>query len=262
MPSVSGGLQLHLGAQSVLSNTNETTNGETLGKPQPASVIAEKGNMKSRSKHTGVIMARNTTQSQEQEESSPQVSSISATVKNCPGKASKVQSYICPQLCRENSSKSREVSDGGYDTRKLGRNSRLKEERKITDGILENGMRRDNKRRVRLRVNMIHPSKDENLDHHLVYHGDINRSKKEKAKENFASLEVNGLSRYFEAVDLNRDTVIELSGKNKGRCIPIFGHSFTDMETNAVEVIPSTRTPLADRNSVCTGAESFGFTTR
>lgn len=226
MPSVSGGLQLHLGAQSVLSNTNGTTNGETLGKPQPASVIAEKGNIKSRSKQTGVIMARNTTQSQEQEESSPQVSSISATVKNCPGKASKVQSYICPQLCRENCSKSKEVSDGGYDTRKLGLNSGLKEERTRTDSILENG------------------------------------SKKENAKENFASLEdhVNGLSRYFEAVDLNRDTLIELSGKNKGRCNPIFGHSFTDMETNAVEVIPSTRTPLADRNSVCTGAESFGFT--
>ncbi|XP_058204666.1 uncharacterized protein LOC131318735 isoform X2 [Rhododendron vialii] len=263
VPSVSGGLQLHLRAQSVLSNTNGTANGETLGKPQPASVIAEKGNMKSRSKQTGVIMARNTTQSQEQEESSPQVSSISATVKNCPGKASKVQCYICPQLCRENCSKSKEVSDGGYDTRKLGLNSGLKEERKITDSILENGMRRDNKRRVCLRVNMIHPSKDENLDHHLVYHGDINRSKKEYAKDSFASLEdhVNGLSRYFEAVDLNRDTVIELSGKNKGRCNPIFGHSFTDMETNAVEVIPSTRTPLADRNSVCTGAESFGFTT-
>ncbi|KAF7149287.1 hypothetical protein RHSIM_Rhsim03G0122700 [Rhododendron simsii] len=263
VPSVSGGLLLHLGAQSVLSTTNGTANGETLGKPQPASVIAEKGNMKSRSKQTGVIMARNTTQSQEQEESSLQVSSISATVKNCPGKASKVQGYICPQLRRENCSKSKEVSDGGYDTRKLGLNSGLKEERKITDSILENGMRRDNKRRVRLRVNMIHPRKDENLDHHLVYHGDINRSKKENAKENFASFEdhVNGLSRNFEAVDLNRDTVIELSGKNKGRCNPIFGHSFTYMETNAVEVIPSTRTPLADRNSVCTGAESFGFTT-
>lgn len=253
--SVSGGLQLHFGAQSVSSDTNGTTNGEILGETQPASVLAEKGNIKFCSMQTGVIMARYASQSREQEESSPQVFSMSATMRNSPGKASKVQIHRPPQFCRENCSKYSEVSDGGRGTSKIG----LKDGRKRIDQILKNEMRRDSKRRVRLRGSTIHPSKDENLDRK----GEINQSKteNEKEKENLSSLEdqVNSLSRYFEAIDISRDTVIELSWKKKkGRCDPIFGQ-FTGMEKRAVEFIPNSRTPLADRNFVCIGAESFGL---
>lgn len=257
MVSASGGLQLHFGAQSVSSDTNGTTNGEILGKTQPASVLADKGNMKSCSMPTGVIMARYAAQSQEQEESSPQVSSISATMRNSPGKASKVQIHRPPQFCRENCSKYNEVSDGGCGTSTIG----LKDGRKRIDQILKNEMRRDSKKHVRLRGSTIHPSKDEHLDRK----GEINQSKtqneKEKEKENLSSLEdqVNSLSRYFEAIDISRDTVIELSWKKKKGCCDLIFGQFTGMEKRAVEFIPNSRTPLADRNFVCTGAESFGL---
>ncbi|KAL6980403.1 hypothetical protein U1Q18_022045 [Sarracenia purpurea var. burkii] len=210
--SVSGGLQLHFGAQSGLPNINPVTNKKR----------------------------------QELAKNSPKVSRALQTLRKFPVKASKVQSDVSPQLCRENCSKSRKVGDG-VDKRKLVLHSSLKTERKRTEGILKNKMTRESNRHVCLKANRSRPAKGE----HLVHTEDINWSKKEKGqanghhfgndrlslqeneKENLPSFEdhVHGLSKYFKAMDLSNDIVIELNGKKGCSHHPNFGHDFTENES-------------------------------
>ncbi|GFZ14814.1 hypothetical protein Acr_24g0010040 [Actinidia rufa] len=70
--------------------------------------------------------------------------------------------------------------------------------------------------------------------------------------------------RYFETIDLSKDTQC---WKLKGSPHACFSHNFTGSKADslsisaAVEFVPSTRTPLADRNSVLDRAKSFGLTT-
>ncbi|XP_057485986.1 uncharacterized protein LOC130772276 [Actinidia eriantha] len=257
--SASGGLQLHFGAHSGLPNPNAATNRKRLSKTPPARVLAENGNPKRDSKQPGVPygalspVPRYETRNQELDKSFPKVSTRLATMSNYPDKASKCQRNISP-MYRENCSKSRKVGDGGHDTRKLGLHSSLKPERKRTEGILITETSRESQRHVRLRSNKDvpivqkedkNPSKKENRwsrGHNL---GKDPRSLCENEMENLPSFDyhVNNLSRYFEAIDLRRDTVIELKGKKGSKA-----HSLS--VSASVEFVPSSRTPLVNKNSV------------
>ncbi|GFY84581.1 hypothetical protein Acr_03g0013550 [Actinidia rufa] len=268
--SASGGLQLHFGTQSGLPNPNVATNRKRLSKTPPAGVLAENGNPRPDSKQPGVPYSalspvpRYETRNQELDKSSPKVSTRLATVSNFPD-ASKCQRNISPILCQENCSKSRKVGDGGHDTRNLGLHSSLKPERKRTEGILITETSRESKRHVHLRstkdVPIVqkedkNPSKKENRwsrGHNFVKDP---RSLCENEMENLPCFDyhVNNLSRYFEAIDLRRDMVIELNGKKGSKA-----HSLS--VSASVEFIPSSRTPLANKNFVCDRAKSFGHTT-
>ncbi|GFY85389.1 hypothetical protein Acr_04g0001270 [Actinidia rufa] len=281
--SVSAGSQLHFGAQSSLSNPNAATNRKRPSKTPPARVLAENGNPRSDAKQYGVPygalspVPRYEARKQELDKSSPKVSTGLATGSNFPKKASKCQRNISPMPCRENCSKSRKVDDGGHDTRKLGQHTSLKPERKRTEQMVRTERSRESKRHVRLRSNKDvpivqredkNPSKKENGRSRGDHLEKDPHSLHEKEKENLPSFDyhLNDLSRYFETIDLSRDTVMELNGK-KGSPHACFSHNFTGSKADslsisaAVEFVPSTRTPLADRNSVLDRAKSFGLTT-
>ncbi|KAI8013482.1 hypothetical protein LOK49_LG05G00981 [Camellia lanceoleosa] len=226
---------------------------------------------------------RYATQNQELDKNSPKMSSTSATSRNLPGKTSKGQTDTSPQLCRENCSRSSKVIDGGHNSKKLGLHYSLKAERKRTEGILKYEMGRESKRPMTKEHERASRRPLENDPHSLH----------DNEKENIPSFgdHVNGLNRCLEVIDLNRGVVIELEGKRgcshshlgdnfaENDKAPIYSSSFSkeylfprqQVSPNmlsktgplslptTVEFMPSTRTPLADKNSapMC-GAKQSG----
>ncbi|GMP50320.1 hypothetical protein CsSME_00016986 [Camellia sinensis var. sinensis] len=201
------------------------------------------------------------------------MSSMSATSRNLPGKTSKGQTDTSPQLCRENCSRSSKVIDGGHNSKKLGLRSSLKAERKRTEGILKNEMGGESKRPMTKEHERASRRPLENDPHSLH----------DNEKENIPSFgdHVNGLNRCLEVIDLNRGVVIELEGKRgcshshlgdnfaENDRAPIYMSSFSKEYlfprqqvspnvlsktgplslSTTVEFMPSTRTPLVDKNS-------------
>ncbi|KAI7995397.1 hypothetical protein LOK49_LG11G02031 [Camellia lanceoleosa] len=269
----------HFGAQSALPNISGVTNRKRPDKLQTTRILLENGDTELGSVQNGVInpslnaTRRYAAQNQELDKNSSKMSSTSATSRNLPGKTSKGQTDTSPQLCRENCSRSSKVIDGGHNSKKLGLHSSLKAERKITEGILKNEMGGESKRpmtKEHERASM-HPLENDPYSLH------------DNEKENMPSFgdHVNGLNRCLEVIDLNRGVVIELEGK-KGCSHSHLGDNFTENDrapiysssfskeylfphqqvspnmlsktgplslSMTVEFMPSTRTPLADKNS-------------
>ncbi|GMP50123.1 hypothetical protein CsSME_00016864 [Camellia sinensis var. sinensis] len=269
----------HFGAQSALPNISGVTNRKRPDKLQTTRILLENGDTKLGSVQNGVMnpslntIRRYAAQNQELGKNSPKMSSTSATLRNLPGKTSKGQTDSSPQLCRENCSRSSKVIDGGHNSKKLGLHSSLKAERKRTEGILKNEMGGESKRPMTKEHERASRRPLENNPHSLH----------DNEKENTPSFgdHVNDLNRCLEVIDLNRGVVIELKGKRgcshshlgdnfaENDRAPIYSSSFSKEYlfprqqvspnmlsktgplslSTAVEFMPSTRTPLADKNS-------------
>lgn len=279
MSTVGGDFLFHFGAQSALPNIGGVTNRKRPDKLQTTRILLENGDTKLGSMQNGVInpslnpIRRYASQNQELDKNSPKMSSTSATSRYLPGKTSKGQTDTSPLLCRENCSRSSKAIDGGHNSKKLGLHSSLKAERKRTEGILKNEMGGQSKRPMTKERKRASWRPLENDPYSLHDNG----------KENIPSFEdhVNGLSRCLEVIDLNRDVVIELEGK-RGCCHSHLGDNFAENDrapiysssfskgyhfshqqvspnmlsktgplslSTTVEFMPSTRTPLADKNS-------------
>ncbi|GMP37711.1 hypothetical protein CsSME_00009282 [Camellia sinensis var. sinensis] len=268
----------HFGAQSALPNISGVTNRKRPDKLQTTRILLENGDTKLGSVQNGVMnpslnaIRRYAAQNQELDKNSPKMSSTSATLRNLPGKTSKGQTDSSPQLCRENCSRSSKVIDGGHNSKKLGLHSSLKAERKRTEGILKNEMGGESKRPMTKEHERASRRPLENNPHSLH----------DNEKENTPSFgdHVNGLNRCLEVIDLNRGVVIELEGK-RGCSHSHLGDNFAENDraiysssfskeylfprqqvspnmlsktgplslSTTVEFMPSTRTPLADKNS-------------
>ncbi|CAL5387817.1 unnamed protein product [Camellia sinensis] len=266
-------------AQSAFPNISGVTNKKRPDELQTTRILLENGDTKLGSVQNGVInpslnaIRRYAAQNQELDKNSPKMSSTSATSRNLPGKTSKGQTDTSPQLCRENCSRSSKVIDGGHNSKKLGLHSSLKAERKRTEGILKNEMGGESKRPMTKEHERASRRPLENDPHSLH----------DNEKENIPSFgdHVNGLNRYLEVIDLNRGVVIELEGKRgcshshlgdnfaENDRAPIYISSFSKEYlfprqqvsrnmlsktgplslSTTVEFMPSTRTPLADKNS-------------
>ncbi|GMP30429.1 hypothetical protein CsSME_00005100 [Camellia sinensis var. sinensis] len=269
----------HFGAQSALPNISGVTNRKRPDKLQTTRILLENGDTKLGSVQNGVMnpslnaIRRYAAQNHELDKNSPKMSSTSATLRNLPGKTSKGQTDTSPQLCRENCSRSSKVIDGGHNSKKLGLHSSLKAERKRTEGILKNEMGGESKRPMTKEHERASRHPLENDPHSLH----------DNEKENIPSFgdHVNGLNRCLEVIDLNRGVVIELEGKRgcshshlgdnfaENDRAPIYSSSFSKEYlfprqqvspnmlsktgplslSTTVEFMPSTRTPLADKNS-------------
>ncbi|GMP68806.1 hypothetical protein CsSME_00028288 [Camellia sinensis var. sinensis] len=279
MSTVGGDFLLHFGAQSALPNISGVTNRKRPDELQTTRILLENGDTKLGSVQNGVInpslnaICKYAAQNQELDKNSPKMSSTSATSRYLPGKTSKGQTDTSPLLCRENCSRSSKAIDGGHNSKKLGLHSSLKAERKRTEGILKNEMGGQSKRPMTKEHKRASWRPLENDPYSLH----------DNEKENIPSFEdhVNGLSRCLEVIDLNRDTVIELEGK-RGCCHSHLGDNFAENDrapiysssfskgyhfshqqvspnmlsktgplslSTTVEFMPSTRTPLADKNS-------------
>ncbi|KAL7265038.1 hypothetical protein ACSBR1_002900 [Camellia fascicularis] len=266
-------------AQSALPNISGVTNRKRPDKLQTTRILLENGDTKLGSVQNGVInpslnaIRRYAAQNQELDKNSPKMSSTSATSRNLPGKTSKGQTDTSPQLCRENCSRSSKVIDGGHNSKKLGLHSNLKAERKRTEGILKNEMGGESKRPMTKEHERASRCPLENDPHSLH----------DNEKENIPSFgdHVNGLNRCLEVIDLNRGVVTELEGK-RGCSHSHLGDNFAENDrdpiyissfskeylfprqqvlpnmlsktgplslSTTVELMPSTRTPLADKNS-------------
>ncbi|CAL5389443.1 unnamed protein product [Camellia sinensis] len=265
--------------QSALPNISGVTNRKRPDELQTARILLENGDTKLGSVQNGVInpslnaIRRYAAQNQELDKNSPKMSSTSATSRNLPGKTSKGQTDTSPQLCRENCSRSSKVIDGGHNSKKLGLRSSLKAERKRTEVILKNEMGGESKRPMTKEHERASRRPLENDPHSLH----------DNEKENIPSFgdHVNGLNRCLEVIDLNRGVVIELEGKRgcshshlgdnfaENDRAPIYISSFSKEYlfprqqvspnmlsktgplslSTTVEFMPSTRTPLADKNS-------------
>ncbi|GMP59282.1 hypothetical protein CsSME_00022624 [Camellia sinensis var. sinensis] len=279
LSTVGRDFQFHFGAQSALPNISGVTNRKRPDKLQTTGILLENGDTKLGSVQNGVInpslnaIRRYAAQNQELDKNSPKMSSTSATSRNLPGKTSKGQTDASPQLCRENCSRSSKVIDGGHDSKKLGLHSSLKAERKRTEGILKNEMGGESKRPMTKEHERASRRPLEN-DRHSLH---------DNEKENIPSFEdhVNGSNRCLEVIDLNRGVVIELEGKRgcshshlgdnlaENDRAPMYSSSFSKVYlfprqqvspnmlsktgplslSTTVEFMPSTRTPLADKNS-------------
>ncbi|CAL5389440.1 unnamed protein product [Camellia sinensis] len=266
-------------AQSALPNISGVTNRKRPDELQTTRILLANGDTKLGSVQNGVInpslnaIRRYAAQNQELDKNSPKMSSTSATSRNLPGKTSKGQTDTSPQLCRENCSRSSKVIDGGHNSKKLGLRSSLKAERKRTEGILKNEMGGESKRPMTKEHERASRRPLENDPHSLH----------DNEKENIPSFgdHVNGLNRCLEVIDLNRGVVIELEGKRgcshshlgdnfaENDRAPIYISSFSKEYlfprqqvspnmlsktgplslSTTVEFMPSTRTPLADKNS-------------
>ncbi|CAL5338969.1 unnamed protein product [Camellia sinensis] len=279
LSTVGRDFQFHFGAQSALPNISGVTNRKRPDKLQTTGILLENGDTKLGSVQNGVInpslnaIRRYAAQNQELDKNSPKMSSTSATSRNLPGKTSKGQTDASPQLCRENCSRSSKVIDGGHNSKKLGLHSSLKAERKRTEGILKNEMGGESKRPMTKEHERASRRPLENDPHSLH----------DNEKENIPSFEdhVNGSNRCLEVIDLNRGVVIELEGKRgcshshlgdnlaENDRAPMYSSSFSKEYlfprqqvspnmlsktgplslSTTVEFMPSTRTPLADKNS-------------
>ncbi|GMP59286.1 hypothetical protein CsSME_00022627 [Camellia sinensis var. sinensis] len=279
LSTVGRDFQFHFGAQSALPNISGVTNRKRPDKLQTTGILLENGDTKLGSVQNGVInpslnaIRRYAAQNQELDKNSPKMSSMSATSRNLPGKTSKGQTDASPQLCRENCSRSSKVIDGGHNSKKLGLHSSLKAERKRTEGILKNEMGGESKRPMTKEHERASRRPLEN-DRHSLH---------DNEKENIPSFEdhVNGSNRCLEVIDLNRGVVIELEGKRgcshshlgdnlaENDRAPMYSSSFSKEYlfprqqvspnmlsktgplslSTTVEFMPSTRTPLADKNS-------------
>ncbi|CAL5400021.1 unnamed protein product [Camellia sinensis] len=279
LSTVGRDFQFHFGAQSALPNISGVTNRKRPDKLQTTGILLENGDTKLGSVQNGVInpslnaIRRYAAQNQELDKNSPKMSSTSATSRNLPGKTSKGQTDASPQLCRENCSRSSKVIDGGHNSKKLGLHSSLKAERKRTEGILKNEMGGESKRPMTKEHERASRRPLEN-DRHSLH---------DNEKENIPSFEdhVNGSNRCLEVIDLNRGVVIELEGKRgcshshlgdnlaENDRAPMYSSSFSKEYlfprqqvspnmlsktgplslSTTVEFMPSTRTPLADKNS-------------
>ncbi|CAL5389393.1 unnamed protein product [Camellia sinensis] len=279
LSTVGRDFQFHFGAQSALPNISGVTNRKRPDKLQTSRILLENEDTKLGSVQNGVInpslnaIRRYAAQNQELDKNSPKMSSTSPTSRNLPGKTSKGQTDTSPQLCRENCSRSSEVIDGGHNSKKLGLHSSLKAERKRAEGILKNEMGGESKRPMTKEHEGASRRPLENDPHSLH----------DNEKENIPSFEdhVNGLNRCLEVIDLNRGVVIELEGKRgcshshlgdnfaENDRAPIYSSSFSKEYlfprqqvspnmlsktgplslSTTVEFMPSTRTPLADKNS-------------
>ncbi|KAA8539359.1 hypothetical protein F0562_026051 [Nyssa sinensis] len=308
VPAVRGCSRVHFEVQSALPYFNRATNRKRAGKLQ---TFPDIGDLKLGSQQNGVlhpalgIKPSCAVQFQKLDNASPKVSGTMQTLKNCLDTAPKAHIDISPEVGREKCLKTRKVGAEGHDTRKFSLHSSLREEGKGTEGILKNKMGIERKGHPRLRANKISANKDES-----VLSQEINPYKKEheetsqhhlenglhllhkNKKENLSNCEdrVNGLSRYFEVIDLSRDMVIEPKGKG-GYSHSQFGDNYLENYSapvvsscstehlicgqqkdslnilskpsplylpTTVEFIPSTRTVLADRTSVCNRSGSFG----
>ncbi|CAL5389394.1 unnamed protein product [Camellia sinensis] len=252
----------HFGAQSTLPNISGVTNRKRPDKLQTTRILLENGDTKFGSVQNGVInpslntIHRYAAQNQELDKNSPKMSSTSATSRNLLGKTSKVKLLM-----------------GGHNSKKLGLHSSLKAERKRTEGILKNEMVGESKRPMTKEHERASRRPLENDPHSLH----------DNEKENIPSFEdhVNGLNRCLEVIDLNRGVVIKLEGKRgcshshlgdnfaENDRAPIYSSSFSKEYlfprqqvspnmlsktgplslSTTVEFMPSTRTPLADKNS-------------
>ncbi|CAL5400017.1 unnamed protein product [Camellia sinensis] len=279
LSTVGRDFQFHFGAQSALPNISGVTNRKRPDKLQTTGILLENGDTKLGSVQNGVInpslnaIRRYAAQNQELGKNSPKMSSTFATSRNLPGKTSKGQTDASPQLCRENCSRSSKVIDGGHNSKKLGLHSSLKAERKRTEGILKNEMGGESKRPMTKEHERASGRPLENDPHSLH----------DNEKENIPSFEdhVNGSNRCLEVIDLNRGVVIELEGKRgcshshlgdnfaENDRAPMYSSSFSKEYlfprqqvspnmlsktgplslSTTVEFMPSTRTPLADKNS-------------
>ncbi|CAL5396759.1 unnamed protein product [Camellia sinensis] len=279
LSTVGRDFQFHFGVQSALPNISGVTNRKRPDKLQTTGILLENGDTKLGSVQNGVInpslnaIRRYAAQNQELDKNSPKMSSTSATSRNLPGKTSKGQTDASPQLCRENCSRSSKVIDGGHNSKKLGLHSSLKAERKRTEGILKNEMGGESKRPMTKEHERASRRPLEN-DRHSLH---------DNEKENIPSFEdhVNGSNRCLEVIDLNRGVVIELEGKRgcshshlgdnlaENDRAPMYSSSFSKEYlfprqqvspnmlsktgplslSTTVEFMPSTRTPLADKNS-------------
>ncbi|CAL5338961.1 unnamed protein product [Camellia sinensis] len=279
LSTVGRDFQFHFGAQSALPNISGVTNRKRPDKLQTTGILLENGDTKLGSVQNGVInpslnaIRRYAAQNQELDKNSPKMSSTSATSRNLPGKTSKGQTDASPQLCRKNCSRSSKVIDGGHNSKKLGLHSSLKAERKRTEGILKNEMGGESKRPMTKEHERASRRPLENDPHSLH----------DNEKENIPSFEdhVNGSNRCLEVIDLNRGVVIELEGKRgcshshlgdnfaENDRAPMYSSSFSKEYlfprqqvspnmlsktgplslSTTVEFMPSTRTPLADKNS-------------
>ncbi|KAI7992460.1 hypothetical protein LOK49_LG12G01286 [Camellia lanceoleosa] len=265
--------------QSALPNIGGVTSEKRPDKLQTTRILLENGDTKLGSVQNGVMnpslnaIRRYAAQNQELDKNFPKMSSTSATSRNLPGKTSKGQTNTSPQLCRENCSRSSKVIDGGHNSKKLGLHSSLKAERKRTEGILKNEMGEESKRPMTKEHERASRRPLENDPHSLH----------DNEKENIPSFgdHVNGLNRCLEVIDLNKGVVIELEGKRgcshshlgdnfvENDRAPIYSSSFSKEYlfpcqqvspnmlsktgplslSTIVEFMPSTRTPLADKNS-------------
>lgn len=274
VPMVSESLQFQIGAQNTLPDLNANA---IKRRPAKSRNLPESGNkLGSRAPHSSTSSTRlqPSVQSQNPESTSQKTSGL----RNSLQTASKVQNEISLEVDTAYCSKTRKVGNGEHDRRKVGLTSSLKTEGKRTKGILKNKMGIEGKGQKAENDNLVNPIDPVKREHKEARqeHVETNLPSICESKANLSNFEdqVNDLSRYFEVIDLGGDVMIELGGAHEHHGKPFKGERFLRGQQQdspgmlkpsphslptTVEFTPNTRTPLAEKNSVCNKSGSFGM---
>ncbi|XP_059666117.1 uncharacterized protein LOC132311955 [Cornus florida] len=273
VPTVRGSSQLDFEVRSALPCIDRDTKNKTDDMLQPARTLLETLHMKPGSQQTGVLhlssgmKPRNAARFQELDNAS-KVSGTSRTKRNCLDTSLKAQIDTSPAVDSEKCLKTRKVTAGGLDARKFSPHSSLREERKGNGGILKNKTIIESKWHIRLRGNKISTNKGETGVHSEESsqnhpENDLHLLQKTET-ENLSDFEdqVDGLRKYLEVIDLSKDLVTEHKRKRGCSYSHCYDNSLENRSTlylpTSVEFLPRTRTPLAEKNSVCNGGGVFG----
>ncbi|KAM7499190.1 hypothetical protein LguiA_023604 [Lonicera macranthoides] len=261
LPEVRGNVNFHFGVQNVPVNNDLATNTKRLVKLQSAKTLRESGNIKQGSVQSASrIRPKNTTQLQDSKGHD-----------------------LSPAMDRESCWKIWKVGSGEHDKRRVGGPSSSKAEEIRMKETLKNSMiikSKGKKDDTGIQSEAINSSKKRNDkagSQHLERNPNLH-PENEKEKLSNVEDEVSSLSRCFEVIDIRRDLAKELRGKssNSHGKNGVNGPENGDQQEDSLNILsnkpssplflstsigfkPSTRTPLADKTTVCNRNVSVGF---